>query len=78
MPGLNDRITKSLECQGSGLTGSYRCSRREQVMLKRIDQYIKQIDIPADIISIQKTAILGTVYPTKSARHLRDWVDIKV
>ena len=46
-------------------------------MPKRIDQYIKQIDIPADIISIQKTAILGTVYPTKSARHLRDWVDIR-
>ena len=32
VPGFNNRITKGLECQGSGLTGSYRCSRREQVM----------------------------------------------
>ena len=62
VPGLNNRITESLECQGSVHTGSYRCSRREQEMSKRIHQYIKQIDIPADIISIQKTAILGTAY----------------
>ena len=55
VPGLNNRITESLECQGSGHTSSYRCSRREQVMSKRIHQYIKQIDIPADIISIQKS-----------------------
>ena len=61
-PGLNNRITESLEYQGSGHTGSYRCSRREQVMLKRTHQYIKQIDTPADIISIQKAAILGTAY----------------
>ena len=31
-------------------------------MSKRMHQYIKQIDLPADVISIQKTAILGTVY----------------
>ena len=31
-------------------------------MSKRIHHYIKQIDILADIISIQKTAILGTAY----------------
>ena len=31
-------------------------------MLKRTHQYIKQIGIPVDIISIQKTAILGTSY----------------
>ena len=31
-------------------------------MSKRIHKYIKQIDIPADIISIQKTAILGPAY----------------
>ena len=58
VPGLKNRITESLECQGSGHTDSYRCSQ----MLKRIHQYIKQIDILADIISIQKTAILGTAY----------------
>ena len=52
VPGLNNRITESLECQGSGHTGSYICSQREQVMSKKIYQYIKQIGIPADIISI--------------------------
>ena len=52
VPRHNNRITESLECQGSGLTGSYRCSPRQQVMSKRIHQYIKQIDIPADIVSI--------------------------
>ena len=31
-------------------------------MSKKIHHYIKQIDIPADIVSIQKTAILGTAY----------------
>ena len=41
VPGLNNRITESLESQGSGHTGSFRCCRREQVMLKRIHQYIK-------------------------------------
>ena len=33
-----------------------------RTILKRIYQYVNQIDIPADIISIQETAILGTVY----------------
>ena len=28
VPRHNNRITESLECQGSGLTGSYRCSPR--------------------------------------------------
>ena len=41
VPGLNNRITERLESQGSGHTGSYRCCRREQVMSKRIHQYIK-------------------------------------
>ena len=31
-------------------------------MSKKIPHYIKQIDIPTDIVSIQKTAILGTAY----------------
>ena len=62
VPGLNNIITETLECQGSGHTSSYRYSRREQVMPKRIHQYIKQMDILADIMSIQKTAILGTAY----------------
>ena len=31
-------------------------------MSKRIHQYIKQIDIPTDIVSIQKTAILRISY----------------
>ena len=31
-------------------------------MLKKIHHYIKQIDIPADIVSIQKIAILGIAY----------------
>ena len=31
-------------------------------MSKKIPHYIKQIDISADIVSIQKTAILGTLY----------------
>ena len=31
-------------------------------MSKRIHQYMKQIDILADIISIKKTAILGAAY----------------
>ena len=29
-------------------------------MSKKIHHYIKETDIPADIVSIQKTAILGT------------------
>ena len=33
-----------------------------RTILKKIYQYVNQIDIPADIISIQETAILGTVY----------------
>ena len=33
-----------------------------RTILKRIYQYVNQIDIPTDIISIQETAILGTVY----------------
>ena len=31
-------------------------------MLKKIHHYIKEIDILTDIVSIQKTAILGTAY----------------
>ena len=31
-------------------------------MSKKIHHYIKEIDILADIVSIQKTAILGTAY----------------
>ena len=31
-------------------------------MLKRIHQYVKQIDIQTDIVSIQKTAILRIPY----------------
>ena len=31
-------------------------------MLKKIHHYIKQIDIPIGIVSIQKIAMLGTVY----------------
>ena len=71
VPSLNNRITKSLECQGSGHTGSNRCSWRKQVMSKRIIQYIKQMDIPADIVSIQNTVILGTAYILR--RVLRIW-----
>ena len=42
-------------------------------MSKEIRYYIKQIDIPADIISIQKAAVpKNSLYPTKSARHLRN------
>ena len=48
-------------------------------MSKKIHQHIKQIDIPADIVFIQKTAILGRayLYPMKSAKHLRNWVDFR-
>ena len=40
---------------------------------KRIHQYIKQTDIPADIISIPR----NNLYRTKSPTHLRIWVDFR-
>ena len=46
-------------------------------MLKKIHHYIKQIDIPIGIVSIQKIAIRNSLYHTKSVRHLRNWVDFR-
>ena len=50
-----------------------------KTMSKKIHHYIKQIEIPADTVSIQKTAILGRAYlhPMNSARHLRNYVDFR-
>ena len=75
VPGIKNRITESLECQGSGHIGSYRCSCnyfQENTSLYKTDWY------PADIVSIQKTDIIGTVYILQRVpRHLRNWVDFK-
>ena len=51
VPGLKNRITESLECQGSGHTSIYRCFR--DYIEEITSLYIKQIDILADIVSIQ-------------------------
>ena len=70
---LKNRITESLECQSSGHTSSYRCSRN----YVEEDASVYKTDWPPGRhnIHLKNSYPRNSLYPTKSAGHLRNWVD---
>ena len=74
VPGLKNRITGSLTCQGSGHTGSYRCSWNyveENTSLYKTDWH------PGRHIHPKNSYFRNSLYLTKNARHLRNWLDLR-
>ena len=75
VPGLKNRITESLECQGSGHTGSYSCSRNyveENTSLYKTDSHPGLHSIHP-----RNTYLRNSLYLTKSSRHLGNWVHFR-